>query len=71
MTLIIFKKDMTGREWPQLSKTSLSYVKRDFSQCHWDEDGSTDIVDVDMDGSPTGTKGRGISKQVFFLWIKH
>jgi len=49
-------------DWPQLSKIELAYVKTDFSQ--WsgegdecdivDEDGSTDIIDVDMDSSSTG-----------------
>ena len=75
MTLIIFKKETSGQDWPQLSKPLLSYIKTDFSRWTWeedessdeDEDGSTDIINVDMDGFPTGTKGGGIMKQVFSL----
>jgi hypothetical protein len=78
MTFIIFKKDTTAWDWPQLSKTSLSYVKTDFSRWTWegdesgdeDNNGSTDIINVDIDGSATGTKGGGILKQVFSIWIK-
>jgi hypothetical protein len=73
MTLIIFKKGTGTRGWPRLSKTSLLYVKTDFSRCTWegdesgDEDGLTDIINMDMDGSLTGTKGGKIIKQVFSL----
>ncbi|KAF8970177.1 hypothetical protein BDZ97DRAFT_129642 [Flammula alnicola] len=71
VTIVIFKKDITARDWPQLSKTVLAYVKTDFSRWTWegdesddvDEDGSTDIINVDMDSSSAGTKNGGLLKQ--------
>ena len=70
ITIISFKKDLTARDWPQLSKTVLAYVKTNFSQWtwesdEWDEDSSTDIINVDMDSSSAGTKSGEPLKLVF------
>lgn len=48
----------------------LAYVKTDFNQWTWerdecDEDGSTDIINVDTDSSSTGTKSGEPLKLVF------
>jgi hypothetical protein len=77
VTIVIFKKDITGRHWPDLSKTALPYIKTDFGR--WtsegdesddeEEDGSIDIINMDMDSSSAGTKGGGLLKQVFPLRI--
>lgn len=73
VTIVIFKKDIIARYWPQLSKIVLAYVKTDFSRWTWegdesddvDEDGPTDIFSVDIDSSSAGSKIGG--KQVFPL----
>jgi hypothetical protein len=76
VTFALFKKDMTTRRWPYLSKTSLPYVSTDFSRWTWEgdeseEDGSTDIIDMDHDKDNTsvGTGGGHLLKQVFPLRI--
>jgi hypothetical protein len=77
VTIVIFKKDITGRHWPDLSETALPYVKTDFGRWTWEgdesdgaeEDGSTDIINMDMDSSSAGTKSGGLLKQVFPLRI--
>ena len=66
---------MSARVWPRLSKTVLNYVKTDFSRWSWEgdefddveTDGSTDIINGDMNSLSSGTKGGGLSKQVFCL----
>ena len=70
VTIVIFKKDLTARDWPQLSKTVLPYVKTDFSRWtwegdEWDEDDSTEIINVNMDSSSAGTKSGEPLKSVF------
>jgi hypothetical protein len=76
VTIVIFKKDVTARDWPDLSKTALPYVKADLSQ--WTREGdecddaeadcSADIIDMDMDSSSAGTKS-GVLLQVSTLRI--
>jgi hypothetical protein len=77
ITIVLFKKNMSARRWPRLSKTMLAYVETDFSRCTWkgdesddvEEDGSTDIINVDMDGSSAGMISGGLPKQVFALRV--
>jgi hypothetical protein len=77
VTLVIFKKDITARHWPDLSKTALPYVRTDFSRWTWEgdesgdieEDCSTDIMDVDVESSSAGTKSGGLLNQVVPLQI--
>ena len=76
VSIVIFKKDITARDWPDLSKTALPYVKADLSQ--WTREGdesddaeadcSADIIDMDMDSSSAGTKS-GALLQVSTLRI--
>ncbi|KIM86377.1 hypothetical protein PILCRDRAFT_816309, partial [Piloderma croceum F 1598] len=71
VTFVIFKKDITARHWPHLSKTVLPYVKTDFTRWTWEgdesddmeEDSSTDIIDMDTDSSSAGTKSGELLKQ--------
>jgi hypothetical protein len=75
VTIVIFKKDITARHWPHLSKTVLPYVKTDFGRWTWEgdesddeeEDCSTGIINMDMDSSSAGTKSGGLLRQVFSL----
>ncbi|KAF9072229.1 CHAT domain-containing protein [Rhodocollybia butyracea] len=63
-TIVIFKKDIAHRSWPRLSKTTLAYVKTDWSR--WEDDESDDIdsdekssidsINTDRDSSSTGKK---------------
>ena len=77
ITLVIFKKDITTRHWPNLSKTALPYVKTDFSRWTWEgdesddmeEDCSTGIIDMDIDSSSMGTNSGGLLNQVVPLRI--
>jgi hypothetical protein len=78
VTIVLLKKNMNARHWLRLSKTVLAYVKTDFSRWTWegdegddmDEDGSTDIVDVETDDASAGTKGGQVLKEVFPLQTK-
>ncbi|KIM86381.1 hypothetical protein PILCRDRAFT_4881 [Piloderma croceum F 1598] len=71
ITIVIFKKDIAARYWPDLARTALPYAKTDFSRWTWEgdesddmeEDCSTDIIDMDMDSSSAGTKNGGLLKQ--------
>ncbi|KAF9062589.1 CHAT domain-containing protein [Rhodocollybia butyracea] len=42
----MFKKDITSRYWPELSKAALPYVETDFSRWTWEGDESDDMIET-------------------------